>query len=236
MKTSRAGLLASAWRHNGSGSGGQIPAAPAPRVAAAPRQLQTRWLVAVVAVVLLGGVLLLYAVPLYAGRSPVLVLARDVKAGASLTAADVTTAEVSVGEQVTVVHPQDGVLGKTALADLPAGSLLSPRLVGESAAVTAGQVLVPVRAKLGQRPQQGLSFGQQVLAVPAPEDPSSPAGQALAQAAPIRASVVSAAEPDPTTGDVVVDLRVPDKDAVGLARAAATRSVMLLLLPAGGGQ
>ena len=58
----------------------------------------------------------------------------------------------------------------------------------------------------------------------------------MAQAAPIRASVVSAAEPDPTTGDVVVDLRVPDKDAVGLARAAATRSVTLLLLPAGGAQ
>ena len=73
-------LAAQRFWHGGT----QIPAAPAPRVAAAPRQLQTRWLVAVVAVVLLGGVLLLYAVPLYAGRSPVLVLARDVKAGASL--------------------------------------------------------------------------------------------------------------------------------------------------------
>lgn len=237
MKTSRAGLLASARRHNGSGTAGaQTPIAGPRRVAAAPRPPQTRWVVAAVAVVLLGGLVLLYAVPLYAGRSPVLVLTRDVKAGASLTAADVTTAEVSVGEQVTVVHPQEEVLGKTALADLLAGSLLSPRLVGESAAVTAGQVLVPVRARLGQRPQQGLSFGAQVLAVPAPADSSSPAGQALAGVAPIRATVVSVGEPEAATGDVVVDVRVPDKDAVGLARAAATGSLTLLVLPAGGGQ
>ena len=33
--------------------------APAPKVAAAPRQLQTRWLVGVAALVLLGGLLLL---------------------------------------------------------------------------------------------------------------------------------------------------------------------------------
>jgi len=191
---------------------------------------------AAAALVLLGGVLLLYAVPVYAGRSPVLVVARDVKAGATLTAADLTTADVSVGEQLAVVHPQDGVVGKTALADLPAGSLLSPRLVGEASAVTGGQVLVPVRAKLGQRPQQGLSFGAQVLAVPAGEDPSSPGGQALAALAPVRATVVSVGEPDAATGDVVVDVRVPDKDAVGLARAAATGSVTLLVLPAGGGQ
>jgi hypothetical protein len=204
-------------------------------VAAAPRQWQTRWVVGSVALVLFGGLLLLYAVPLYTGHRPVVVLARDVKAGATLTEADVTTADVSVGEQVSVVRPQDGVLGKTALSDLPAGSLLSPRSVGESAAVTAGQVLVPVRVKQGQRPQQGLRFGQQVLVVPAPEDPTSPSGQALAQGPPIPAAVVSVGEPDPATGDVVVDLRVPEKDGVGLARAAATGSVTLVVLPHGGG-
>lgn len=223
-------------RSGSGGTGGQVPAAAPPRVAAAPRQVQTRWVVLAAALVLLGGLLLLYAVPLYAGRTAVVVLARDVRAGATLTAADLTTADVSVGEQVAVVRPQDGVLGKTALADLPAGSLLSPRQVGESAVLTAGQVLVPVRTRLGQRPQQGLGFGLELLAVPAAEDPSAPAGQALAQVQPIRATVVSVGEPDAATGDVVVDLRVPDKDALGLARAAATGSVTLLVLPRGGGQ
>ena len=154
--------------------------APAPKVAAAPRQLQTRWLVAVAVLVLLGGAVLLYAIPLYSGHTTVVVMARDVKMGTALSAADLTTADVAVGPQVAVVHPQDGaLLGKTALADLSAGALLSPRQVGDAPVLAAGQQLVPVRLKLGQRPQQGLNAGQQVLAVPAPADPSSPGGQAL---------------------------------------------------------
>ena len=209
--------------------------APAPKVAAAPRQLQTRWLVAVAVLVLLGGAVLLYAIPLYSGHTTVVVMARDVKMGSALSAVDLTTADVAVGPQVAVVHPQDGaLLGKTALADLSTGALLSPRQVGDAPVLAAGQQLVPVRLKLGQQPQQGLSAGQQVLAVPAPADPSSPGGQALSQAQPARATVVSAGDPDPATGDVVVDLRVPDSDAVALARTAATGAMTLVLLPGAG--
>src|SRR3954462_277107 len=90
--------------------------APAPKEAAAPRQLQTRWLVGVAALVLLGGLMLLYAIPMYSGHTTVVVLARDVKTGATLSTAALTTADVVVGPQVAVVHPQDGtLLGKTAL-------------------------------------------------------------------------------------------------------------------------
>lgn len=212
----------------------QVPPAPQVRVAAAPRQLQIRWLIGVVLVVGLGGLLLLYAVPMYGGHTTVVMMARDVKVGSTLTAADVTSADVSVGGQIAVVHPQDGVLGETALSDLAAGSLLSPRQVGAAPPVAAGQDLVPVRLKLGQRPQQGLTLGQVVLAVPAPADPSSPGGTALSGAAPIKATVGSYGEPDPATGDVVVDLRVPEADAVGLARAAATGSLTLVVLSGGG--
>ncbi len=211
--------------------------APATRVAAAPRQLQTRWLVAVAVLVLLGGVVLLYAIPQYSGHTTVVVMVRDVKMGTTLSAADVTAADVAVGPLVAVVRPQDGILlGKTALTDLSAGSLLSPRQVGDAPVLAFGQQLVPVRLKLGQRPEQGLSPGQQVMAVPSPADQGSPAGQALMQAQPVKAVVVSAGDPDPATGDVVVDLRVPDSDAVGLARTAATGALTLVLLPARVGQ
>ncbi len=237
MKPNRGSMLPAARRKGGSNTApGQIAPPPAVKVAAAPRQLQLRWLIGVAALVLLGGLLLLYAVPLYSQHTSVVVMARDVKVGATLTAADVATADVSVGDQVAVVHPQDGVLGKTALSDLPAGSLLSPRLVGDAPTLANGQNLVPVRLKLGQRPELGLSAGQAVLAVPAPADPNSPGGAKLVQVQPIGATVVSSGQPDPATGDVVVDLRVPQADAVGLARAAATGSVTLVLLPGGGGQ
>jgi len=238
------GVLSSGRRKkNGSntatdaaGSAQRLPRAPAPRVAAAPRQLQTRWLIGVAGFILLGGLLLLYAVPLYSKHTSVVVMARDVQMGSTLTVGDVTTADVSVGEQVAVVHPQDGILGKTALTDLRRGSLLSPGLVGDAAVLAAGQVLVPVRVKLGQRPQQGLTPGQVVLAVPAPQDPTSPGGTVLTAVQPIRATVASFGQPDPATGDVVVDVRVPTADAVGLARAAGTGSVTLVVLSGGAAQ
>jgi len=222
-----------------STSSGRLPfRAPATsRSAAAPRQLQTRWLIIVAVLVLLGGIVLMYAVPQYTQHTSVVVMARDVKMGAALTAADVTTADVAVGPQVAVVHPQDvPILGKTALTDLSAGAVLSPRQIGEAPTLAVGQELVPVRLKLGQRPQQGLSPGQRVLAVPAPADQGSPAGQSLLQAQPIKSVVISSGDPDPASGDVVVDLQVPESDAVALARAAATGSMTLLVLPNGSGQ
>lgn len=213
-----------------------LPGPATPRAAAAPRQLQTRWLLIVAVLVLLGGVVLMYAVPRYTQHTSVVVMARDVTMGAALTAADVTTADVAVGPLVAVVHPQDGpVLGQTALSDLLAGAVLSPRQIGPAPVLAAGQDLVPVRLKLGQRPQQGLSPGQRVLAVPAPADPGSPAGQSLLATAPIRATVVSSGDPDPASGDVVVDLQVPEKVAVALARTAATGSMTLLVVAGGSG-
>ena len=41
---------------------------------------------------------------------------------------------------------------------------------------------------------------------------------------------------DPATGDVVVDLRVRDSEAVALARTGATGALTLVMLPAGAGQ
>jgi len=87
--------------------------------------------------------------------------------------------------------------------------------------------------KLGQRPTQALIPGQSVLAVPAPLDPTSQGGSALTLLAPFSATVSSAGDPDPSTGDVIVDLQVASGDAVGLARAAATGSVTLVVVPAG---
>jgi hypothetical protein len=227
LRTNRTGTLPSSSRQAGPHK------APELKVAAAPRQFQSRWLIGVAALILVGGLLLLYAVPQYTGHTTVVVMARDVQVGSTLTSADVTTADVSVGTQVAVVHPQDGVLGKTALTDLPAGSLLSPRQVGDAPTLTAGQDLVPVRVKLGQRPERGLTAGELVMVVPAPVDPTSPGGATLLAVEPIKATVVSVGEPDPATGDVVVDLQVPQGSAVALARAAATGSVTLVVL--GGG-
>ncbi len=241
MRTNRDRMLPSQRRRPGPNTAEGDPGvdealrpAPAGRVAAAPRQFQTRWMVAVALLVLLGGLGVLYALPHYAGHEAVVVMARDVKMGQTITAADVMTADVSVGDQLAVVRPTDRTLDRTAMTDLAKGSILSPAQVGDgSPGLAAGRNLVPVRLKLGQRPTQALAPGQAVLAVPAPLDPTSQGGAALTQLAPFTATVASAGDPDPSTGDVVVDLQVAATDAVGLARAAATGSVTLVVVPGG---
>jgi len=179
-----------------TGADQAVPAAPAVKVAAAPRQFQTRWMiaVAVLVLVLVGGLAVLYALPQYTKHEAVVVMARDVKMGQTITSADVMPADVSVGDQLAVVRPGDRTLGRTALTDLSKGSILSPAQVGDgSPGLAAGQDLVPVRLKLGQRPTQALIPGQTVLAVPAPLDPTSQGGAALTLLAPFTATVSSAA-------------------------------------------
>ena len=242
MKTNREGMLpspqmrpSSAGSHAAAGSDQGLPSpSPAVKVAAAPRQFQTRWLLAVALLVLLGGLAVLYALPQYTGRETVVVMARDVKMGQTITSADVAPADVSVGDQLAVVRPGDRTLGRTALTDLVKGSILSPAQVGDGPpGLAAGQNVVPVRLKLGQRPTQALAPGQAVLAVPAPPDPSSLGGAVLSQVSPFTATVAASGDPDPSTGDVVVDLQVGAGDAVALARAAATGSITLVVVPAG---
>jgi len=239
MKTNRERMLPSPRRRQGSNTaadspGSEPPGLPSPavKVAAAPRQFQTRWMITVLLLVLFGGLGVLYALPHYTGHESVVVMARDVKMGQTITSADVTTADVSVGDQLAVVRPSDRTLTRTAMTDLSKGSILSPAQVGDGQpGLGAGQNLVPVRLKLGQRPTQALVAGQSVLAVPAPLDPTSQGGSALTQLAPFTATVAVAGDPDPSTGDVVVDLQVASGDAVGLARAAATGAVTLVVVP-----
>ena len=91
----------------------------------------------------LGGVLLIVGCALAFGlvadrlsdRQPVLVLARPVDRGTVLTDADVTVARVAAdaGVQVTPQSARSEVVGRTLLTPLPAGAVLTPKLVGPSA-------------------------------------------------------------------------------------------------------
>ncbi len=105
MKANGDRILPSPRRRPGSnatagvtGADQAVPAAPAVKVAAAPRQFQTRWMIAVAGLVLVGGLAVLYALPQYTRHETVVVMARDVKMGQTITSADVMPADVSVGE------------------------------------------------------------------------------------------------------------------------------------------
>lgn len=212
----------------------QVPAAPAVRQAAAPRQWSPKALLGAALLVVLGGLLVMVALPAYANRVNVVVLARPVRAGHVLVADDLRTAKVAAGADVSTVRAAalGTVLGKMARTDLSAGVLVSPSLVADSNGFVAGQALVGLALKTGQLPATGASAGQRVSIV---GTPGTGSGQTSPLAgASFSAVVVSAGVKDPATGLSVLDVRVRAVDAASVARLASTGNLAVLVLPAGG--
>jgi hypothetical protein len=190
-----------------------------------------------VLVVVLGGLVSMWAVGSYAHRDRVLVIAANVPVGQTITVADLAGADLSVDPRVSAftVEQQSEVIGKVALVDLARGTLVNPSQVGQSQVLTAGQVLVPLQLKPGQLPSVGLAPGQRVLLVASPVDTgaATPTGS---PPDPIEASVAESGVPDASTWVTVVDVRVPRNAGVSLARMAAGGNVTVVVLPPGGGK
>lgn len=74
-------------------------------------------------------------------RTGVLALAGPVERGEVVTAEDLVTVEVAADEAIAVTRPGDvaGVVGRVALVDLPAGSLITASQVA-SESLTASQI------------------------------------------------------------------------------------------------
>ena len=213
-----------------------MPAPPAVRAAAAPRQWKPRQVLLAVLVVVLGGLVSMWAVSSYAHRERVLVIAQNVAVGHKITVDDLAGADLTVDPRVAAftVGQQDQVIGQVALVDLAKGTLVNPSQVGQSPLLTSGQVLVPLQLKPGQLPAVGLAPGQRVLLVATAADTAQGAATG-GGADPIEASVAESGVPDPSTGVTVVDVRVPQDAGVLLARMAAG-NVTVVVLPPGGGK
>jgi SAF domain len=177
-------------------------------------------------------------------RVDVLALARTVPVGQTLQPADLTVAQLPADP---AIHPipaaeADQVVGKVAVTELTAGSLLTAAQLTDTAVPAAGEQLVGVAAKPGQLPARGLRPGDRVLAVPVPgdqgrpdEQPGTPGtggagGGPPAGAVPGRVVQVGPADAD---GAVTVDLLVGQDAGSRLAALASTGRLALVLLPAG---
>jgi len=214
-----------------------VPPPPAVRAAAAARQWKPRQVLLAVLVVVLGGLVSMWAVSSYAHRDRVLVIAQNVAVGQRITVDDLAGADLTLDPRVAAftVEQQGEVIGKVALVDLAKGTLVNPSQVGQSQSLTAGQVLVPLQLKPGQLPAVGLAPGQQVLLVATPVNTGQGA-QADSPADPIQATVAESGAPDAATAVTVVDVRVPQDVGASLARMAASGNVTVVVLATGGGK
>jgi hypothetical protein len=205
-------------------------------VSAPPRPRRRNSLLAVVGVLLVVVCAAIFAAGwLQAGnRQPVLALAQPVTAGQVLTSADLQVVRVSASGPVSLLpaSQEASVVGRTAAAALPAGSLLTSAEIG-TVPLTAGQAFLGVAVKPGQYPPD-LSAGQtvDVLATPAGSSGSSGASSA---ALPVgRAIVLSVSEQASTQGLTVVELDVSQDAMPQVAAASASGQIALATVAAGG--
>lgn len=157
-------------------------------------------------------------------RLPVAVLFAPVARGAVLAEADLRPAEVALGDGVRAVAWADRgrLVGKTAVADLPAGAVLVDALVADRVALGAGEALVGLKLGPGGYPAGDLRVGDPVTVVGA-----VPAGAADTNAAATPPAAIAAgatvwaitdlADQEAT---VLVTLRMAEADAPRVSAVA----------------
>ncbi|GGT28101.1 flagellar protein FlgA [Streptomyces kurssanovii] len=213
-----------------------VPAGPVPITQDAPRRRRRPVVVgAGLALAAVGALVAVWQVDEAGNRLPVIALAHDVKAGEIVRKSDLVVAQVAPDPALAPVpvSRSNDIVGKTAVADLPKGTLVTDSSVREGSPVAQGRDTVGILAKPGQLPAQRLRTGDSVALVHTPQD-GAEAAQSSTQKTPdsINAVVVGLSSPD-ANGAIVVDVAVAGTDSPPLATWAARGAVTVVLKAAG---
>ncbi|WP_426592613.1 SAF domain-containing protein [Cellulomonas sp. McL0617] len=207
-------------------------AAPELRPAALVRPRGRRrpgFVVAGVAMAALGALVVMWLVSATGHRTDVVMMARDVDYGSTITAADLTTTAVSADPGVTLVAADDApiLVGKVAVAKLGRGTLLTPGDVAASGVLGADEVMVPLPLAAERIPAGGLAAGTQLLVVDTPAQGADPV---TGVPATFQVRVVRVGAPD-VNGLEVADAVAAAADGPALAMRAATGRFAIVVEP-----
>ncbi|EDY49253.1 SAF domain-containing protein [Streptomyces clavuligerus] len=226
----------SARKSKGADSAAASPTGPVPITQDAPRRRRRPVVVgAGLALAAVGALLAVWQVDEAGNRVPVIALAHDVKAGQAVKKSDLVVAQIAPDAALAPVpvSRSGDIVGKTAAADLPKGSLVTDASVHEGTPVAKGRDTVGILAKPGQLPAQRLRTGDAVALVHTPQDDAGTAKSGGKKAPDsLSAVVVGLSSPD-ANGAVVVDVAVAGTDSPSLATWAARGAVTIVLKAAG---
>jgi hypothetical protein len=155
-------------------------------------------------------------------RAPVLALAGDVERGQVLAVEDLRVVHVG-SDDVLAVTPADRselLVGRAAVADLPAGTLVTVEQVAAGATLTPGAGVVGLALSPGQYPTPRLAIGDLVTVVEVAD------GLEVL----VETAEVVGVEPVGTQGQRFVSLQAGEMPAAMVAAAAATGEVRLVLI------
>jgi hypothetical protein len=160
-------------------------------------------------------------------RTPVLALATHVARGQTLQLEDLQVVQVGIDSPAAVIPAdQPGlVVGRTVVADLPAGTLLSDGLVTSTSPLLDGGGVVGLALNPGQYPTPRLMVGDLVTVVEVSDGPRLLTG----------AAEVVDIETVATQGQRFISLLTDETTAAEIAAADATGEVRLVAIAGEGG-
>ncbi|MFE9121435.1 SAF domain-containing protein [Streptomyces sp. NPDC007172] len=227
--------MATTFAKKKTGQPATAPAGPVPITQDAPRRRRRPVVVgAGLALAAVGALVAVWQVDEAGNRTSVIALAHDVKAGEIVKKSDLVVAQVAPDPALAPVpvSRSGDIVGKTAAADLPKGTLVTDSSVREGSPVGQGRDTVGILAKPGQLPSQQLRAGNTVALVHTPQDDAAAAKSSQKTADSIDAVVVGVSDPD-ANGAVVVDVAVAGTDSAPLATWTARGAVTIVLKAAG---
>lgn len=161
-------------------------------------------------------------------KKPVVVVARDVPAGHSITRADLTT-ELAAGDLSTISKGQlDSVVGQTAVVHLMPHMLLQSSMITTAAPLSADQAQVGVSVPAGELPADGVAPGDTVRVLGLPPKDTTGAQSATSSVLVERAEVFSARGDSQAAGSTVVTLIVSVAQANAVAAAGSQGLIALV--------
>lgn len=206
------------------GDGSTTP--PAPR-----RRVNVPWVVLGVLLVTGSGLAFVVLASHLSQRAAVLALAKPVAAGEVLTPAHLREARITTGAVATIpARNRSQVVGRAAITALRAGTLLSHDLLASGLAVRPGRAIVGIALDPGELPVTTLRAGDRVLVVRVPPGDATAPGDASEPLLAWPAQVFDVRQAERASGMTsLVSLEVADGNAPGIAAAAATKRVRLVL-------
>ena len=161
-------------------------------------------------------------------RAPVLALATDVQRGQVLEVEDLQVVYVGTDDVLawTPADRSDRLVGRAAVSDLTAGTLLTTDQVAVGATLTPGAGVVGLALAPGQYPTPRLAIGDLVSVVEV-------SGVLVVL---VEAAEVVGIEPVGTQGQRFISLQTGEPDASTVAQAAATGEVRLVLIARDSGE
>lgn len=160
-------------------------------------------------------------------KSPALAIAANVERGETITAEDIRVIYVASDDVLASLGEgqMSQVVGRVALVDLPAGTLMTRGLVADAVAVEAGEGVAGLSLEPGQYPTLGLAPGDTINVVRSVEDATGEDADTVIA----RNATVFAVE-DLASDRKLVSIMTTEADSEAVASAAGGGALRLVLV------